>query len=127
MLASATLTESGNARRMAPEVMNGASPTKEADVYSFSMVILELLTGQYPFTERKRDTAVIRAVIDHVQPKRPTVTLVQNWLTDELWVLMQRCWSSAITSRPTMEVIAAELEQMEKVIETESILVVVCV
>ncbi|KAF5357891.1 hypothetical protein D9756_001785 [Leucocoprinus leucothites] len=118
MLASATLTESGSARWLAPEVIDGASPTKEADVYSFAMAILELLTGRHPFPERKRDAAVIRAVIDHVQPKRPTVTLVQKWLTDELWMLMQRCWSRAITSRPTMEVVAAELEQMEKAIET---------
>lgn len=112
MLASATLTESGSARWLAPEVIDGASPTKEADTYSFAMAILELLTGQHPFPERKRDAAVIRAVIDHIQPKRPTDPNVQRWLTDELWTLMQQCWSRVISSRPTMETIAAELQRM---------------
>jgi serine/threonine protein kinase len=111
MLASATLTESGSARWLAPEVIDGASPTKEADVYSFAMAILELLTGRHPFPERKRDAAVIRAVIDHVQPKRPNVP---RWLTNELWSLMQRCWSRVLASRPTMAMVAVELGQMEE-------------
>ncbi|KAF9452803.1 TKL/TKL-ccin protein kinase [Macrolepiota fuliginosa MF-IS2] len=113
MLASATLTESGSARWLAPEVIDGASPTKEADTYSFAMAILELLTGQHPFPERKRDAAVIRAVIDCVQPRRPSDPNVQRWLTDELWSVMQQCWSRVILSRPTMEFVAVELQKMQ--------------
>lgn len=112
MLASATLAESGSARWLAPEIMDGASPTKQADTYSFAMAILELLTGQHPFPERKRDAAVIRAVIDHVQPKRPSDVHVQRWLTDKLWALMQQCWSRVILSRPTMELVSTELQSM---------------
>lgn len=112
MLASATLTESGSARWLAPEVIDGASPTREADTYSFAMAILELLTGHHPFLEWRRDAAVIRAVINHLQPKRPTGPVVQLWLTDELWILMQQCWSRVASSRPSMELIAAQLEKM---------------
>ncbi len=112
MLASATLTESGSARWLAPEVIDGASPTRQADTYSFAMAILELLTGHHPFLESRRDAAVIRAVINQVQPKRPTDPAVQVWLTDELWTLMKLCWSRVISSRPSMETIVAELREM---------------
>jgi serine/threonine protein kinase len=33
------------ARWTAPEVLNGANPTKESDIYSFAMVMIEVRSG----------------------------------------------------------------------------------
>ncbi|KAF6742353.1 TKL/TKL-ccin protein kinase [Ephemerocybe angulata] len=57
--ASATLTAAGSARWLAPELIEGSisSPTPATDTYSFAMAILELVTGKYPFAERKRDAS----------------------------------------------------------------------
>ncbi|KAF6764956.1 TKL/TKL-ccin protein kinase [Ephemerocybe angulata] len=63
--ASATLTAAGSARWLAPELIEGSisSPTPATDTYSFAMAILELVTGKYPFAERKRDASVIHDVV----------------------------------------------------------------
>lgn len=110
--ASTTLARTGGTRWLAPEVVEGAAPSKESDTYSFSMAVLELITGKHPFPEHKTDAAVIRALMRNTQPKRPTEPGVQRWLTDALWALMQRCWSRDIGSRPTMKDVVMELGKM---------------
>ncbi|CAA7267978.1 unnamed protein product [Cyclocybe aegerita] len=70
--ASAALTEGGSARWLAPELIEGKSPSKAADTYSFAMALLELLTGKYPFADCKRDATVIRKIVVLKQmPARP--------------------------------------------------------
>lgn len=99
------------ARWVPLELIADSPPTKESDVYTFGMVVLELLTGEPPFSEYRSEVAVLRALVNGTQPKRPTESTV--WLTDELWALVQRCWSKGPESRPTMEVVVVDLEKMQ--------------
>lgn len=114
--ASATLTASGSARWLAPELIQGAvtSPTKEADTYSFAMAMLELITGKQPFSNRKRDASVIHdIVILKKTPPRPADPEVKPWLPEHLWTLMEECWKAA-QYRPSMAQVAASIEEIDR-------------
>ncbi|KAF9446240.1 kinase-like protein [Macrolepiota fuliginosa MF-IS2] len=113
--ASTTLQTAGSARWLAPEIIEGESPSKQSDTYSFSMTILELITGERPLVELRTDMAVIRAMArGPIRPKRPTGPQAQRWLTDELWELMGQCWDSHEV-RPTMEVVATKVQDMKSI------------
>ena len=110
--ASVTLTEGGrSARWLAPELIAGQSPSKEADTYSYAMAILELLTERRPYPDVRRDAAVIHRIMSGEEPARPQGG-VGIWLSDALWVLMQRCWQRDTLSRPSMAVVTSFLVNM---------------
>ena len=97
--ASVTLTEGGrSARWLAPELIAGQSPSKEADTYSYAMAILELLTERRPYPDVRRDAAVIHRIMSGEEPARPQGVDI----SDALWVLMQKCWQRNTLSRPLM-------------------------
>lgn len=111
--ASVTLTAGGSARWMAPELIEGKSPSIEADTYSFAMAILELLTGKHPFSDCKTTAAVIcEIVVNHKTPPRPEVAL-QSWLSDELWELMCACWQKEASSRPSMAQVTSTIQLLQ--------------
>ncbi|RDB21515.1 Serine/threonine-protein kinase STY46 [Hypsizygus marmoreus] len=115
--ASATLTASGSARWLAPELIEGvvSSPTMEADTYSYAMAILELITGKHPFSNRRRDASVIHdIVVLKKTPQRPSEPEVRLWLSDILWNLMQECWRVPATSRPSMAQVSAHVQEIEE-------------
>ena len=73
--------------------------TKSSDAYSFALLILESITEKRPFYQLSRDAAVIHARIAKKQcPPRP-----KTHVSDDLWSLMERCWSVEPDKRPTME------------------------
>lgn len=113
--ASATLTASGSARWLAPEVIEGkvSSPTMAADTYSYAMAILELLTGKHPFADYRRDAQVIFSIVVQKQtPPRPVDNGACLWLSDGLWSLMQGCWHKDAQSRPTMAQVTSHMTEM---------------
>ena len=90
----------------APEVIenNSAFATVESDTYSFAMLMLECITEKMPFPDIARDPAVIHARIHKKQsPPRPDGQDRRNRVSDELWDLMNRCWSAQPEQRPTMD------------------------
>lgn len=85
-----------------------------ADIYSFAMAILELLTGKHPFSDVKRDASVIhRIIVLKRTPQRPDSPEVQRWLTDDLWSLLQQCWAPDADQRPLMRFVAARINNIE--------------
>ena len=99
---------------MSPELLHpqkfdleNGPPTKESDYYAFGMVILEVLSGQTPFA-REEEVAVIRKVLGGEVPERPEAT----WLTEDLWGILEQCWSFQPKARPTLETILDCLERV---------------
>ncbi|KAF9817368.1 hypothetical protein IEO21_03509 [Rhodonia placenta] len=96
----------GSTRWMAPELLNPESigesrsrPSRRSDIYSFAMVMYEVLAGRLPFEECRRDPAVIyQVVVLQNRPKRPPV----NDLSDDIWALMEACWNMDPGQRPNM-------------------------
>ena len=44
---------------VAPEIFQGQKYTKASDIYSFGMIMWELMTGRRPFWDQIHDTALI--------------------------------------------------------------------
>jgi len=83
--------------------------TKESDCYALGMVILEVLTGQPPFP-RYTGSTVVGRVADGERPGRPQGREAV-WFTDDLWGMLEQCWSPQPTVRPTVEAVLEHLER----------------
>ncbi|KAF9785451.1 kinase-like domain-containing protein [Thelephora terrestris] len=86
------------ARWAAPEVLgNGDKNTREADVFSFGMVVVEVFTGTCPFSEFTANFTISK-IMDGERPDRPQ----EPGLTDSVWDITRTCWSQDPGHRPTM-------------------------
>jgi len=102
---------------MSPELLDpdrsgfaSNQPTKKSDCYALGMVVLEVLSGRAPFTPF-RDFTVMRKVLEGEHPGRPEGA-EGMWFTDDLWEMLEQCWSHHPERRPNVE---AALECLERV------------
>ncbi|KAF9645424.1 kinase-like protein [Thelephora ganbajun] len=82
-------------RWTAPEVLNEGPHSKEADVFAFAMVMIEVFTGAVPFGDGPSSMAML-SIMQGERPSRPT----HPAFTENLWSLMRRCWDQDPRSRP---------------------------
>ncbi|XAR62466.1 Dual-specificity kinase [Bertholletia excelsa] len=107
--------ETGTYRWMAPEVINHQPYNQKADVFSFAIVLWELVTAKVPY-----DTMTpIQAALGVRQGLRPD--LPDN-AHPKLLDLMKRCWEAVPDHRPSFTDIRIELEELLKeVMETSEV------
>ncbi|CAB4414743.1 unnamed protein product [Rhizophagus irregularis] len=87
---------------MAPEVLRGYQYTKAADIYSFGIIMNELLSEEIPFNDIPHDDFL---AIKICKGLRPTISKdIPKLLTD----LIIKCWDAEIKNRP----ITKELYQL---------------
>ncbi|KAB2635239.1 serine/threonine-protein kinase HT1-like [Pyrus ussuriensis x Pyrus communis] len=97
--------ETGTYRWMAPEVINHQPYDQKADVFSFAIVLWELVTAKVPY-----DTMTpLQAALGVRQGLRPEIP---NNGHPKLLELMQRCWDSFPPNRPSFSDITAQLESL---------------
>jgi len=106
-------TFAGSVRYLAPELLPTESNgnvilTRESDVFAFSMVALEILSGKRPFFNMVPETAVIYNVQIGNRPER--ILYLPTTFTDPLWMLLVKCWDQDKTQRPSMRSIVKSLE-----------------
>ncbi|KAF9648297.1 kinase-like protein [Thelephora ganbajun] len=96
----------GTVRYMAPELLNpsgfdlkNSNPTKKSDIYAFGVVTYQVITGQQPFPGVK-DSVIIYNVVTGERPSRPPGT--NEWVSDDVWNFISRCWSPSWDGRPDM-------------------------
>jgi serine/threonine protein kinase len=58
----------GSPSYLAPELIEGATPTRQADLYSFGIVFFEMISKVVPFDDRREVLAIIRAKVDDDAP-----------------------------------------------------------
>lgn len=85
---------------MAPEVLLGGSYDLPADVYSFAIVLFEVICRRLPFEGAVGATAVAAAVAMS-KGERPDVRQVPITCPNGLARLMERCWLQAPAARPS--------------------------
>lgn len=90
----------------APEVLQGRQYDIKADVYSFSIVMFEVLTRVLPYPTLNTTWAVRDAVEAGVRPEVPADC------PSAYGVLMRRCWSTAPADRPAFGECLAGIEAM---------------
>ncbi|GBB97563.1 hypothetical protein RclHR1_03000006 [Rhizophagus clarus] len=82
---------------VAPEVLQGKKYTKASDIYSFGMIMWEIMVGRRPFWNRNHDIELIIEICDGLRP--PIITNAPEGYID----LMKECWHSDPEKRPTAD------------------------
>lgn len=99
-------SETGSPRYMAPEVATKRPYNHKVDVYSFGIILWELLSGKKSLTglsQEEFDKEVVNGT------RRPPIN--KNW-PKKLIDLMNSCWSVEITERPTFLTIVTILDSI---------------
>ncbi|KAG5547591.1 hypothetical protein RHGRI_013330 [Rhododendron griersonianum] len=105
--------ETGTYRWMAPEVIEHKSYDHKADIFSFGIVMWELLTGKIPYEYLTPLQAAVGVV---QQGLRPTIPKNAH---PKLAELLRKCWQQDPTSRPDFSEITETLQQIAKEVEGE--------
>ncbi|KAK9275174.1 hypothetical protein L1049_022435 [Liquidambar formosana] len=93
---------------MAPELLSGKSNmvTEKIDIYSFGIVMWELLTGDEPYADMHCASIIGGIVNNTLRPQVPT------WCDPEWKSLMESCWSCDPAERPSFSEISQRLRNM---------------
>ncbi|CAO2834059.1 unnamed protein product [Amaranthus hypochondriacus] len=97
--------ETGTYRWMAPEVINHQPYDQKADVFSFAIVLWELMTAKIPY----ENMTPLQAALGVRQGLRPEIP---QDIHPRLCDLMKRCWDASPDNRPPFSVIRTELEDI---------------
>ncbi|XP_009109275.3 serine/threonine-protein kinase STY17 [Brassica rapa] len=94
--------ETGTYRWMAPEVIEHKPYDHRADVFSYAIVLWELLTGELPYSYLTPLQAAVGVVQKGLRPKIPKQT------HPRLTELLEKCWQQDPAQRPDF----AEIKEM---------------
>ncbi|XP_047094912.1 probable LIM domain-containing serine/threonine-protein kinase DDB_G0286997 isoform X2 [Lolium rigidum] len=106
----------GTYRWMAPEMCKRKPYCRKVDVYSFGLVLWELVSGSMPYEGMTPLQAAFAVVNKNLRPVVPSncPTPVQQ--------LMEQCWSVQPDKRPEFSQIVKTLENLKKVLDRDGTL-----
>jgi serine/threonine protein kinase len=99
--------ETGSYRYMAPEVFKHRKYDKKVDIFSFAMILYEMLEGDPPFSNYEPYDAAKYVAEGH----RP---VFRKGHTNELKDLVELCWSGDVSLRPSFLEILKRLEKLKE-------------
>jgi len=112
-------TRGGNARWLAPELiypemyeLKSVRPTYASDVFAFGCVVVELYSGQSPYSEYS-DHQVVARVPSGLRPTRPA-PLNGIIISDALWTMTTNCWKPLPSRRPSAQALIKAMEDSMK-------------
>jgi len=101
----------GTALWMAPEVLSGNSYNEKVDVYSFAIVLYELLTRWIPFDGCGLEPVSIAVAV--TTGRRPDTRYVPTDCPSSLCRTMKSCWAHSPSQRPTFDAVIEILKQIQ--------------
>lgn len=136
---SHTATVQGSLRWLAPEFIN---PTPQPirgsltprDIYAFGctvfevrtfllcnflkdkIALLQLLTGQPPFSHHNLDISVAIDVLQGIRPVLPPDAISQDAVSKSIRTLLDLCWSENITKRPAAQRVLESLNHVQNLL-----------
>ncbi|KAJ0097409.1 hypothetical protein Patl1_29192 [Pistacia atlantica] len=105
--------ETGTYRWMAPEVIGHKPYDHKADVFSFGIVLWELISAEIPYSGFSPLQAAVAVVQKGLRPSIPKQS------HPKLTELIQRCWHSDPIQRPNFSEITDILQQLIKEVARE--------
>ena len=117
---TATAGGASNPRWLAPEILRGGRPTAASDVFSFGIIMWEMLTWKLPWL----DTSVwgiVGKVQDGERPPLPSLSELPGFsgqaalpteTLNAFVALMNECWAPQPDARPNFGDIAAKLRTL---------------
>ncbi len=93
---------------LAPELLKGSGANAPADVFSFGVLLYELITGLRPFTASTR-MALFAAILRDTQ-----AAILRTDIPQELIALVDECLAKNPGDRPTMEEIVSRLQGLRE-------------
>ncbi|KAI4296757.1 hypothetical protein L6164_036685 [Bauhinia variegata] len=97
----------GTYRWMAPEMIKRKSYGKKVDVYSFGLILWEMLTGTIPYEDMTPIQAAFAVVNKSLRP------VIPSSCPPAMRALIEQCWSLQADKRPEFWQIVKVLEQFE--------------
>ncbi|BBI30152.1 Ser/Thr protein kinase [Acanthamoeba castellanii medusavirus] len=91
-----TMTRCGTPCWTAPEIIRGEKYDESADVYSFGIIMWQVITRKEPYAGRN----FMGVSLDVLEGKRPAIP---GDCPPHLRKLLKKCWHDDPTKRPTME------------------------
>ena len=98
----------GNLPYIAPEVIAGKGTTFASDVYSISMLMWEVSSGQPPFINYENDYNLAMKIINGMRPKIVPETPL------EYKELMEQCWDADPTKRPDIKTLRNKIRGINR-------------
>ena len=98
--------ETGSLRYMAPEVATRKHYNHKADVYSFGIMLWELVTFQKPFDKMNREEYYQKVVHGGYRPE------ITKKFPNDLAKLIRDCWDIEPKERPTFQSVVLALAEM---------------
>ncbi|KAJ7815920.1 kinase-like domain-containing protein [Mycena leptocephala] len=103
LLSTSSGKRGGTVRWHAPELFLEGRTSFASDVYAFSCVCYEIFTGDLPFCDLPKDSAVMFKVIEGQRPRRSLS------IPNDVWDLMEECWKEDPAARPSAKRIVSRL------------------
>ena len=93
----------GSLRYMAPEVVRSEAYTEKVDVYSYGLVLYQLITNKLPYDGMKKTTLIEQVIYNNQRPK------IKQYIPSPFFNLLTFCWHRDPNERPSFEGIMTEL------------------
>lgn len=105
---------SSTGRWMAPEIYEGQAPSIKSDIFSFGVIMCELVMEKLPYGQGVSEVQMMQAKLDGREPLVIPDGIKQQWPVKVLG-LMQQCYSRDPQARPSMDEVCSCLESSLKI------------